>query len=278
MTSKHPKVAVVMAAYNAEATVLEAVASVQASSVPVHLFIVDDASRKPVTDVFLEGVGYIPANVTILRNEVNTGPAGARNVALHRIIAEGYPYAAVLDADDIAHPERFAKQAIFLDANPQVAAVGTWANYLDDETLSIVGTESFPPAFPADIRRALCINSCMINTSVMFRVSALQDIGLWNKSLRTGEDYDVFCRLVRRYDLANIPEYLVDVRLSRGGLTLSGTNAQRRARLFIQLRNFPYRFHYWQALAGVIISGVRVLVPTSWVEGYKYMTNRRRVF
>ncbi len=221
MTSQCPKVAVVMAAYNAEATVLEAVASVQASSVPVHVFIVDDASRKPVTDVFLEGVGYIPANVTILRNEVNTGPAGARNVAIRRIIAEGYPYAAVLDADDIAHPERFAKQAIFLDANPQVAAVGTWANYLDDETLSIVGTESFPPAFPADIRRALCINNnCMINTSVMLRVSSLQDVGLWDESFYTGEDYDLFCRLARCYDLANIPEYLVDVRLSRVALLL----------------------------------------------------------
>jgi glycosyltransferase involved in cell wall biosynthesis len=278
MTSQRPKVAVVMAAYNAEATILEAATSVLASTVPIHLFIVDDASRKPVAEVFTEGIGDIPANTTILRSEVNTGPAGARNVAIRRIIEDEYPYAAILDADDFAHPERFAKQEAFLDANPQIAAVGTWMNTLDDETLAIVSTESYPPPLPEDIRRALCLDNCMINTSVMFRVSILQDTGLWDESFYTGEDYDLFCRLARRYDLANIPEYLVDYRLSRSGISLTGISAQRRARLFIQLRHLPHRCHYWQAWAGVLISTVRVLLPTPWVEGYKSLTKRRRVF
>jgi glycosyltransferase involved in cell wall biosynthesis len=271
-------VAVIMASFNAEDTLPVAVASVLASTVPIHLFIVDDASHRPVANVLIEEVKDIPVNVTILRSEVNKGPAGARNIAVRRIIEEGYPYAAVLDADDFAHPERFAKQAAFLDANPHVAAVGTWANALDDETLSIVSKESYPPPLPADIRRALCIDSCLINTSTMFRVSALQDVGLWDESLYTAEDYDLLCRLARRYDLANIPEYLVDFRLSRSGISISGIRAQRCARLFIQLRHFPHHFQYWRAWAGVIKSTLRVLLPTSWVEGYKSMTNRRRVF
>jgi glycosyltransferase involved in cell wall biosynthesis len=268
MTSEHPTVAVVMAAYNAEATLPEAISSVFASIVPVHLFIVDDASHRPVVDVFVERMGDIPANVTILRSEVNTGPAGARNMAIRRIIEEGYPYAAVLDADDLAHPERFAKQATFLDANPNVAAVGTWANFVHDETLAIVSAESYP-LLPSDIRRALCINSCFINSSVMFRVSALQAIGAWDESMHTGEDYDLFCRLARRYDLANIPEYLVDYRLSRGGISLTGLGSQARARLWVQLRNLPHRLHYWQVWAGVFRSTVRVLVSSAWAESYR---------
>ena len=278
MMSKRPTVAVVMAAYNTDATLPEAVASVLVSTVPVHLFIVDDASRRPVADVLAEELGEVPANVTILRNEVNTGPAGARNLAIRRIIEEGYSYAAVLDADDLAHPERFAKQTAFLDANPCVAAVGTWANAVDDETLALVSAESYPPPLPADIRRALCFDSYIINSSVMFRVSVLQDVGLWDESMYTGEDYDLFCRLARRYDLANIPEYLMDFRLSRGCISLTGISAQRRARLLVQLRQLPHRFHYWQAWVGVFKSAVRVLIPTSWVEGYKRMTNQRRVF
>jgi glycosyltransferase involved in cell wall biosynthesis len=266
-----------MAAYNADATLPEAVTSVLASTVPVHLFIVDDASHKLAYDVLKETLGDIPANVTILRNEINTGPSGARNLAIRCIIEDGYPYAAVLDADDLAHAERFIKQAVFLDTNPHVAAVGTWANYVHDETLALVSTESYSPPLPADVRRALCFDNCFINSSIMFRVSALQDIGLWNESMYTGEDYDLFCRLARCYDLASIPEYLVDYRLSRGGISLTGISAQRRARLLVQLRYFSHRFYYWQAWAGILISIVRILIPTPWIEGYKRVTNRRRV-
>jgi glycosyltransferase involved in cell wall biosynthesis len=251
-----------MASFNADDTLPGAVASVLVSKVPVHLFIVDDASQRPVVNVFAERVGDIPVNVTILRSEVNKGPAGARNIAVRRIIEEGYPYAAVLDADDFAHPERFAKQAAFLDANPHVAAVGTWANFFNDKTLSIVSKESYPPPLPADIRRALCINSCFINSSIMFRVSALQDVGLWDESLYTAEDYDLFCRLARRYDLANIPEYLVGYRLSCSGISISGIRAQRCARLTIQFRNLQHWFYYWQAWWGIVRTLMLLVIPT----------------
>ena len=278
MTSEPITIAVVMAAYNAEATLPEAVSSVLASTVPVHLFIVDDASRIPVADALKERMSVVPENVTILRSEVNTGPAGARNLAMRRIIREGYTYAAVLDADDLTHPERFAKQAAFLDANSRVAAVGTWANAVHEKTLALVSAECYPPVLPADVSRSLCINSSIINSSVMFRVSALQDVGLWDETLYTAEDYDLFCRLSRHHDLANIPEYLVDYRLSSSGISLTGIDAQRRARLRVQLRHFPHRFRYWQAWAGVFISAMRVLIPTSWVEGVKRLAGRRRVF
>ena len=43
----------------------------------------------------------------------------------------------------------------------------------------MIALESYPPANPADIRRALCFDSCIINTSVMFRVSSLQKAGRW---------------------------------------------------------------------------------------------------
>lgn len=275
MTSKRPKVAVVMAAYNADATLPEAVSSVLASTVPVHLFIVDDASRRPVSDVLVERVGDIPANVTILRSGVNTGPAGARNLAVRRIIEEGYPYAAVLDADDLAHPERFAKQAAFLDANPRVAAAGTWANFVHDETLALVSAESYP-TLPSEVRRALCINNCIVNSSAMFRVDALQDAGLWDERLYTAEDYDLFCRLARRHDLANIPEYLVDYRLSRGGITLTNISAQRRARLVIQLHHLSHRFHYWQAWVGIVRTLLLLVTPTKLVQGIKTSLKKRK--
>ena len=120
-----PFVAVIMAAYNADRTLPEAVASVMASTLPVDLFVVDDASRVPAEEVLRSVLGEIPSNIVVVRCAKNMGPSRARNLALHRIAEEGYRYAAVLDADDLADPERFAKQAAYLEVNPGIAAVGT---------------------------------------------------------------------------------------------------------------------------------------------------------
>ncbi|NJO55012.1 MAG: glycosyltransferase [Rhodospirillales bacterium] len=273
-----PLVAVIMAAYNAERTLPEAIKSVLASTLPVGLVIVDDASRMPAEDAIVRTFGDIPPRVTILRCEKNMGPSGARNLGFKHIIETGYRYAAVLDSDDIAHPERFTKQVGYLEGNPAVAAVGTWGHLIDATSLAVISAESYPPVRSADVRRALCFDSCIINTSVMFRVSALQEVGVWDESLYTAEDYDLFCRLARKYELANLPEYLVNYRSSPGGISLSGVTAQRRARLLVQLRHFPFRFHYWQAWVGVAISAVRLMTPTPVVDKVKQLMGRRRVF
>ncbi len=261
MAINHSNVAVIMAAYNAEATLAAAVRSVLASTTPVHLYIVDDASQLPAAQSLAEQIGDLPDNVTVLRSDSNIGPAGARNMALRRIIESGHQYAAVLDADDLAAPNRFKKQAAFLEKNPNVAAVGTWGNAVHDTTLALINTETTPVS-PEEVRRALCINSCIINTSVMFKVAALEQVGVWNESMYTAEDYDLFCRLIRFYDLANLPEYLVDFRLSRGGISLTGQRAQRYARLNVQLRNLRFRFTYWQAWAGIVKTLILLAAPT----------------
>jgi glycosyltransferase involved in cell wall biosynthesis len=270
-------VAVVMAAYNADRTLPEAVASVLASTLPVQLIVVDDASHVAARDVLVAAFDEIPTNVTVIRSEANLGASGARNLGLRHAIDNHHRYVAVLDADDLAHHERFAKQAADLEANPVIAAAGTWANWVDENT-GVVTYKSYPPLSPETIRKYLCFDCCIVNTSVMFRVSALQDVGLWDESLRTAEDYDLFCRLARRYDLANMPEYLVDYRLLRGGLSLGGVMRQRRARLLVQLRHFPYRYDYWQAWAGVLLSAARVITPTFLVDEIKRIIRRPSMF
>jgi len=268
MANNYPNVAVIMAAYNAEATLVAAVRSVLSSTIPVHLYIVDDASLLPAAQSLAEQIGDLPGNVTVLRSEINIGPAGARNMALRRVIENGHKYAAVLDADDLAAPTRFEKQAAFLNNNLNVAAVGTWGNAVHDATLALINTETTPVS-TKEVRRALCINSCIINTSVMFKVAALEHVGFWNESMYTAEDYDLFCRLIRFYDLANLPEYLVDFRLSRGGISLTGQRAQRYARLHVQLRNLRYRFTYWQAWAGIAKTLMILAAPTSLIYKMK---------
>src|SRR5262249_7941961 len=114
------EVAMLMAAYNAEATLRAAVDSILASTVPCDLYVIDDCSRIPV-----EKTIGTQAGVTIIRLPRNRGLASALNIGLAHILPLKYRYIARMDADDVSYPHRFASQIAFLDTHPEYAMVGS---------------------------------------------------------------------------------------------------------------------------------------------------------
>jgi glycosyltransferase involved in cell wall biosynthesis len=100
------EVAVIMPAYNAEKTIRRAVESLMRNAHPFDLLVVDDCSRIPVAEV----LGPLPANVEVLRLEHNAGVVGARNAGVSRLLARNYVFIGVMDADDVSHPDRLARQ------------------------------------------------------------------------------------------------------------------------------------------------------------------------
>jgi glycosyltransferase involved in cell wall biosynthesis len=256
------EIAVLMAAYNAERTLRQAVDSVRASRVPCDLFIVDDASRVPAA----ETLGLAHPSVEIVRLARNAGPAGARNAGLETIIARGYRYVAILDADDIAYPDRFAMQKAYLDTHPRVAAVGTAERMIDDETGALL-YRYHPPCDPAAVRDAMFFNMALGHTTVMLRASALAELGLYSDRYPVAEDYELMRRLGRRFDLANLPECLTDYRISKSGVSLQRRRRQLFDRLCIQLKYFaPLN---WRAWAGVGNTLMLFVVPRALVAMLK---------
>ncbi len=75
-----PRIAVLMAAYNAEDTIKPAMDSVLASTVPLDLYIIDDGSTLPVT----EALGDVEDNVFIHRLAENGGLPKALNAGRSR--------------------------------------------------------------------------------------------------------------------------------------------------------------------------------------------------
>src|SRR3977135_4649997 len=148
-------VAVLMAAYNADATVREAVDSVLASAIPVVLFVIDDCSRVPVQEL----LGSRPG-VTFIRLPRNGGLAAALNAGLKHILPLGYKYIARMDADDISYPHRFAAQVAFMERHPEVGMLGSGARFIDDKTGAPVMYYA-PPLDPEQIRKAVVFNKCV---------------------------------------------------------------------------------------------------------------------
>lgn len=129
--------------------------------------------------------------------------AAALNAALK---AAHHPLVARMDADDTCNPRRLALQAAFMAENPAVAALGTSFEGVKSGG-ELVGIER-PPTNPAEIRWRLCLGNLFCHGSMMLRREAVLAAGGYDESLRFSQDYDLWLRLSRTHDLANLPDIL----------------------------------------------------------------------
>lgn len=253
------QVAVVMAAFNAEKTIRAAVDGLLSTRLPYDIYVVDDCSTVPVSS-YLSGISE---RIIIIRMPQNGGPARARNEALRRILQSSYEFVAVMDADDIAEPGRIDRQVAFMQSNPDIGACGTFLREFDGvtgETTRICER----PTEPDDVRNVMFFNMGVNHASCMIRVDALREVGLYSETYKAAEDYELLRRIGARYKLANVPEVLVQYRISTSGQTHRLIRRQHFERIMIQLKYFEPT--NWRAWAGLIRSTAVAIAPTKMLK------------
>ncbi len=251
----HPRVAALVAAYNAERTIQQAIDPLLAATTDCQIYVVDDCSRIPVGEYLQNPDGRI----TVIRLEKNVGPAAARNAALAEILAAGFDYVAIADADDISAPDRIAKQVAFMEAHPRVGVCGTWTRHFHDDITDSTFINRRPDD-PHAVRGLMFFNMGVSHASAMIRCDALRRAGLYSQDYPAAEDYDLFRRIGKLYELANVKECLLNYRISPGGQSITRRRQQLYDRLRIQLKYFEAGA--WQAWVGVARTLVTLLMPS----------------
>lgn len=121
-------------------------------------------------------------------------------------------YIARMDADDISMPDRFAKQILFLERNPEVGVCGTFAIVFSDTKELFFSW----PTEADDIKVKLHFECCLAHPTVIIRREFFIKFNLnYNARLKHSYDWDLWQRCSRYFPLANIPEFLLRYRLSR---------------------------------------------------------------
>ncbi len=105
---------------------------------------------------------------------------------------------ARMDADDIAHPDRLARQVLFLETHPDIAVVGSRVRIFParTRTAGMARYESWLNSLvePETMERDLLVESPLVHPSVVFRRATIQAVGGYRDS-RGPEDYDLWLRL-----------------------------------------------------------------------------------
>ena len=217
-----------MSVHNGAPWVSEAIGSLVRQTMPdFELIVIDDGSTD--TTPGLLGAVSDP-RVRVERQEWRgLTPSLNRALGLSRA-----PLLARMDADDVAVPERFAKQMAFLDAHPEVGLLGTGCQEIAPSG-EILGTVR-PPVDDGAIRRALIRRNPFVHSSVMLRRAVLEQVGGYDEQLDVAQDYDLWLRIGRVTRLANLPDPLVLRRLAPGRVSSVRDSARLRAEVRIKLR------------------------------------------
>ncbi|MEX3916195.1 glycosyltransferase [Paraburkholderia sp. BR10872] len=244
-------VAVLMPAYNGQDDVARTLASFDEDA-NIYALVVDDGSTPPIVAPEVPGMC-----VEVLRMAKNGGIERALEAGVEALAARGFRYAARIDAGDLAAPQRLAKQRLRMEAEPALAALGTWTQVVNraGEPLFMLRPSSDARA----LRRTRLLRSPLVHPSVMLRIDAVLAVGNYRVQYPAAEDLDLFLRLMEHYECANLPELGLYYELNEGGISATKRRRQIVSTLRLQLRYLDVL--NWRDWAGVAKSLLHFVTP-----------------
>lgn len=130
------KISVIMSVYNAENYVGQAIDSIlNQTFTEFEFLILDDGSGDSSWDIIS---AYTDSRIFVFKQQ-NQGINASRNFLIQRATAD---FIALLDADDIAMPDRLQQQYDYMQQNPTCAVVGMRAEKFGTETGILNGFNS----------------------------------------------------------------------------------------------------------------------------------------
>ncbi len=212
--SAHPIVSVVMPVRNAEAWLAQAVESVFVQTLAdFELIVVDDGSTDASPEI-IAALSRRDSRIRPVRQPQPEGLVSALNKALGLARA---PLLARLDADDVALPERLARQVRCFNEQSGLVLLGSWAERIDEGGRRI--GYSRPETNPERLAEMVQWSNPFVHSSVMMRTALAQKIGGYRDAFLGAEDADLWLRLSEHGIAANLPHALVRYRIHGGNVS-----------------------------------------------------------
>ena len=229
MVVVNPRVSIVLPVWNGARYLEGTLSSLRSQTMgDYELIIIDDGSDDGTSAILSKGA-QVDHRIKLITNRRRSGMGFVFTQGIGLATAD---YVARMDGDDIAHPERLARQLDFLEANSGVVIVGSQIQLIDSLG-ALLGIRRYPLS-DIDLRRAMARYSPFAHPATMYRRRAVLDLGGYDSRWAPAEDLDLWIRLSRVGELANLPDTLLSYRLhgesvtSRQGLRMQAQSARVR--------------------------------------------------
>ncbi len=186
------QVSVIIPAYNKADFTARAVESVLAQTYgDIEIIVVDDGSVDETKSALAPYFG----KVKYLYKE-NGGASSARNLGIQQASGE---YIAFLDCDDIYFPEKIEKSVKCLEANPDFGFVHTPVYFIDEKGETLGRYPRFKRAPTGTIAKKLLLKNFVCNSTPVVRKSCFKKAGLFDETIFTPADWDIWIRFAVHY-------------------------------------------------------------------------------
>jgi glycosyltransferase involved in cell wall biosynthesis len=212
-------VSIIIPAHNAERFLPATLASAAAQTYRnCEILVVDDGSTDGTAAVVQAAMQDDP-RIRLLRQEQG-GVARARN---HGIAEAAGQYIAPLDADDIWHPEKIARQlAALQSAGPDFALAYNWYRRIDEEGRVLPGSPS-PHIEGRVFHRHIAWNFISNGSTPLIRAevarATLYEPALYDAGCQGVEDYGLQLHIARNHGFLCVPAYLTGYRRVPGAMS-----------------------------------------------------------
>jgi glycosyltransferase involved in cell wall biosynthesis len=195
-----------------------------------ELIIIDDGS----TDNSIKIIETFKDNrIKLIKNNENLKLIKTLNIGLK--LAKG-KYIARMDSDDIAHKERFKKQIDFLENNPNISVLGTGFEVIDNPEKKVMYDKNHN-----DIKWKQLYECHILHPSVMIRRSVIIENNYYfDEKFPHCEDYELWTRISRKNQLANLKENLMFYREWEDNISHRHKETQERNSIIVRKNIFKW--------------------------------------
>lgn len=207
----------------------------------VDVMVVDDGSdEKPDYDKLRDL--YKNGNLFIEYLPYNMGVGIAANHGLKKIQEMDYELIGRLDCGDLNKKNKYKYQIEYLEKNPHIKLLGTWADVVDENGNHIY-TLQHPVSFK-ELKKKIYINSVFINPTVIFYTNILKTVGNYpEKYRRAAQDYAFFFKVIKDFQAENLPQSLLYYVVEERSISTQKRRLQVKNRIQIIKENFYLGFY-----------------------------------
>ena len=226
-----PTISVIIPAYNSRQYLAAALDSVLAQEYPAELIdivVVDDGSRDDSAAI-AEAYAMRHPRIQVIR-QVNAGQSAARNAGISATRGE---LVAFLDSDDSWQPQKCMLQAALYRAQPQVGLIHCASRFVDPAGRELDNYVRKSHSSQGDVLLEFFCNFFLITSAVMVPRHCLDTVGVFDESLRVGEDYDLFLRLAARWPAGGVEQPLLNRTIRADSLSREDYDHDARIDLMI---------------------------------------------
>lgn len=249
--TKLPPITVLMATYNDERFIGEAVKSILSQTMSEFEFIIIDDASTDRTPIILSEFGEQDSRIRVIRNPKNLGLTKSLNIGLEN--ARGQ-FIARIDGDDISHIERLESQYKYMIDNPHCHFLATEGVLIGESGKKIKNIRIHFNNL-SQTEYILNYGSPFVHSSMMFSKQKVLELGGYDENYKTRQDLVLYLKVLSAgYSINVLHRDLIAFRMHDKSVSTTSTDnlyLNIAIRFLFKLKNKGYCLGDREALSFV---------------------------